>query len=356
MKLTSLLVAGLMSSTLVYGQAQNAIQGAWEGFSDPEILASGFINKLSTLPLSGALDKGTQGWSGHYWPSNKAGITNRWNSPANETFDYKSPSRDAVMRMSLDQLARLSPAEKMDLYNGNYDYPFKREAAANTSRFSQDWAGICHGWAPASLHHNEPTPKVVTNPDGIQIPFGSSDIKALLSYHYAFYDDSQGGQMGLRCFFGRWMGGVRGCNQDLNAGAFHIVMANRLGLNGEGFMMDRDRYREVWNQPIVGYNSKIIRENLSPDSGAARSTVSEIRVKTEIFYVNESLPTWNVVRGTKDQIIERMEVQYRLELDSNGKIVGGEWESADRPDFLWDKVKTTRYHGLLSNLNSLLDD
>src|SRR5690606_15230131 len=118
--------------------------------------------------------------------------------------------------------------------------------------------------------------------DGIQIPFGSSDIKALISYFYAFHIDQSVDQMGLRCFFGSWMGGYRGCNEDLNAGAFHIVISNKIGLQKEGFMADVERFREVWNQPVVAYKSKILAANLPRSSKAASTAVKEVRIATEL--------------------------------------------------------------------------
>ena len=44
------------------------------------------------------------------------------------------------------------------------------------------WQVYCHGWTAASIAFEEPAPILVTNPDGLRIPFGSSDIKALLTY------------------------------------------------------------------------------------------------------------------------------------------------------------------------------
>jgi hypothetical protein len=260
--------------------------------------------------------------------------------------------------MTQDQIAKLAPSEKYDLFLGNYDYPLKKIVDGSASRTAPDWAGICHGWAPASLFHNEPTPKVMTNPEGISIPFGSGDIKALLSFFYAFYHETSTDQIGLRCFFGSWMGGAIGCADDLNAGAFHIVITNKLGLEKEGFLMDVDRFKEVWNQPVVGFKSKVVAYDLGPQAGAAENTVREIRIATEIFFVNESSPTWNPVHGTKDQIVSKKDLQYRLELDAAGRIVGGEWESRERPDFLWNKpaAQLQEFTGMFSALPALLND
>lgn len=339
----------------------NAVAGmdsAWQGFSDPEIMGSGFINTMSALPLEGQIADTKKNWSSSYWPSNKGSIANRWNSSnEKEFFSTKSPDRATVMKMSQEQLALLSPAEKFDLFMGNYDYRFKKEVYDTAaSKSAKDWNGICHGWAPAAKNHNEPTPKVMTNPDGLSIPFGSADIKGILSYYYAFNtEDQETSQVGLRCFFGGWLGGVKGCDQDLNAGAFHIIIANKFGLQKEGFLVDIDRHKEVWNQPAFGYKSRIVA-NLPVSKGAAGSAVREIRVETDFFYVDESDLTWEPVYGTPGQKISKKEYVYRLELNYEGKIVGGVWESKERPDFLWDKDKTPHFTGDFARLPELLND
>jgi len=331
---------------------------AWKGFSDPEIMSSGFTHELDKLPLNGTIDINPRGWSGDYWASKKGSINFRWNSPNPEGFKLKSPTQIEAKAMSSAQIATLAPSEKYDLLLGNYEYPLRKEVEDVASKLSSDWAGICHGWAPASLHHHEPQPKVLRNPEGLLIPFGSSDIKALLSYYYAFYaEDESTHQVGLRCFFGRWMGGARGCNEDLNAGAFHIVMSNMLGLRGEGFVADIDRFKEVWNQPIVAFESEITSPRLAPSEFAAKNTVYELRIKTKLFYVDESDEnSWQSVFGTNQQKISARQLQYRIELNREHKIIGGTWESEERPDFLWNRDKAKHFKGLFYRLPELLND
>jgi hypothetical protein len=330
----------------------------WKGFSAPDIMASGFIHQFQQLPLEGSMQIGPKAWSGHYWPSQEGGINIRWNSPKPEGFKYKSPSLMQLKQMSEKEIAQLSPTEKYDILKGDYEYALKELAATATSKTAPDWAGICHGWAPAALHHAEPTPKVLTNKDGIRIPFASSDIKALMSYYYAFHHETESThQVGLRCFFGRWMGGARACDEDLNAGAFHIVMTNMLGLRQEGFVADVDRYREVWNQPVVAYRSKVLAHGLKPHKEAAEGTTQELRILTEFTYVNEvEKVTWDVVHGTKNQILTTREFVYRIELNSRNEIIGGAWESDDRPDFLWNREKAKKFVGILNRLSDLLND
>lgn len=358
MKFIILMVAAFLTLPSAFSQAENGFLEAWKGFSTPEIFQSGMIHDFKSLPLEGSIIDGAKGWSGDYWASKRGGINYRWNHPLREGFDYKSPTKEQAAQMTTQELATLSPSEKYDLFTGRYDYPLKKEAEGTASKLASDWAGICHGWAPAATFHNEPTPKFVTNPDGIVIPFGSADIKALISYFYAFHYKADVDQMGLRCFFGSWMGGARGCGEDLNAGAFHIVIANKLGLQKEGFMADVERFREVWNQPIVGYKSTVIAENLAPSSSAAKLAVKEMRIATEFFYVDESDPQWNTVHGTKEQKVSVREYRYRIELDASGKIVGGEWESKQRPDFIWntDPARPQDFTGIFTNLPGLLND
>ena len=355
--MTKLMMFAFILTTLSL-PSRSSVNDVWKGFSTPEIMDSGFTHKMSELPMKGTVQIGPRAWSGHYWPSKDGGINVRWNTQDQEGFKYKSPSKVAVKYMTLDDLSKLSPTEKYDLYTGKYDYPLKELAATAASRMAPDWAGICHGWAPATLHHNEPTPKILTNADGLKIPFGSSDIKALLSYYYAFHHETEDShQVGLRCFFGGWLGGARGCDEDLNAGAFHIVMTNMLGLRKEGFIADVDRFKEVWNQPIVAYESEILASNLSPSKSAAKSAVREMRIATEFFYVDEVKEvTWDVVHGTSEQRLNSRNYVYRIELDRAGNIVGGEWESEERPDFLWNKEKATKFEGILSRLPDLLND
>ncbi len=45
-----------------------------------------------------------------------------------------------------------------------------------------------------------------------------------------------------------------------------------------------------------------------------------------------------------------------LDLDANDKIIGGDWESDNRPDFLWVKYRPANFSGTLWRLGELLND
>ncbi len=358
MKLMSLMFFNL----LYVASASAGILQEWGPLSDPNLMNPNFKREFSRLPLSGRASNPRKFWSGDYWALNKGNINYRWNADDRKGFNLRSPSRSEVQRMTFTEISQLSPAEKYDLFLGRYDYPLKSEVEKVANKKAESWEGICHGWAPASMNHVEPKPKVVTNPDGVQIAFGSSDIKALLSYYYANgFQVADTHQMGRRCpeggFWNRFFGGVgdKDCKADLNAGAFHIVLANRLGIEGTGFIADLDRYKQVWNHPISGFRTEV-KKVKKPQDDSAPGTVRVIRVRTLISYTDESENDWNPVIGTDLQKVLDKDYEYDLDIDSNGNIIGGKWDTKDRPDFLWIKEKPARYEGLYSKLGALIED
>lgn len=313
------------------------INKPWSNISDPLIMSTTFIRSWEHLPLEARVADENKYWSGDYWALKRGNINYRWNSPVPSGFNLKSPLKEEALTMSRDQLAALSPSEKFDLLLGRYDYPLKKEVASFTSPSREEWEGMCHGWAPALMHHDEPTPKYLLNPDGIEIPFGSADIKALVSYYYAYkYKAVTSRQMGYRCNNTWWPWGSDRCQDDMNAGAFHLVLTNKIGLGGVSFVADIERGTEVWNHVPVNYKVTVLQDNLPPESDSARGTVKTIRVRAEVFYVfNSQKNTWDPVLHTPLQVEKKRTYEYTLDLNRDNIIIGGNWRSKMRPDFLW---------------------
>jgi hypothetical protein len=313
---------------------QPGILSAWDGPNNPNHFGNNLERSLAELPLQGTVASHLP-WSDSYWPTNRGGIANRWNWPTGEPggggFQYHLYTLEEVRGMSLEQLATLSPAEKYDIARGLFDYPMVKWIRKNSSPNAPYWAGICHGWALASIHHPEPRPILATSPQGIQVPFGSSDIKGLLSQMYADESDAEN-FLGVRCKI-NWLGKPMGCD-DVNAGAFHIVLTNELGLRARGFVLDIDRYKEVWNQPTLSYETQLLSER-EPSDYAAPGTVREVLVRTTLFYTEEITPRWEPVVGTPEFSKNKKIYEYALELGAQGEILGGSFSSWERPDFLW---------------------
>ena len=326
----------------------------WSDDSSPDIMTHYYNSRFSELPKSGKVSETTKYWSGDYWSLKKGNINFRWFAKKKSGYSYHSPTFEEARKMRIPELAQLSPSEKYDLYTGSYDYPLKEEVNKVANPHALYWEGICHGWAPASVNHVEPTPKLVKNPDGIEIPFGSTDIKALLSYYYAYeHTPTDTGQMGKRCFAAPKRNKRKECHDDLNAGAFHIVLANKIGIEGKGIIADLERFNEVWNHPIVSYDSKILWKN-APRKDSAPKTLMTMSIQTTIEYVDENGHDWHPVIGSSKQITDKLIYQYELDIDDEGKIIGGRWESWKRPDFLWLVNKPRKFQGRLSRLSDLL--
>jgi hypothetical protein len=337
---------------IVFSSQASAIFKPWQESSSPAIMSKTFLRKFSSLPLMGQVENLKKYWSSDYWPLYKGNINYRWNSSTPIGFGLVSPDYAQAVKMSQKELETLAPSEKFDLFMGNYAYPLKEEVSKKVSPHRKEWEGICHGWAAAALNHDEPIPKIVSNPDGIQIPFGSSDIKALISYYYAYHDHPVSiYQIGRRC------DGRNNCGDDLNAGAFHIVLANKVGLEGKGFIADIENGKEVWNQVVFNYYSEIKNRYLSPSRSSAIGTVKVIRLLTKVRVafniVNNS---WFPANGTALQTFKDNDYEYDLDIDRGGKIIGGEWISKDRPDFLWTVKPERDFGSQFSKLQRLLND
>lgn len=323
------------------GPSRNALQSI---VLEEELLSYTTYLNFNLLPLWGKV-KNKQGvWSGNPWKLNKGGINFRWNSPQKEGFNYLSPTWRELMSMPQEQLARLAPSEKYDLYMGRYDYPLKNEIALQVRQNAEDWEGICHGWAGATLNHPEPQARVMVNPDGLEIPFGSADIKALLSYAYSKVLLTENQLIGKRCGDTRANQGDQ-CENDLTAKSFHSILSNILGLRGKSVVADLDRYQEVWNHPIISYQSKILAMNSIPNG-----KIVTLRTVIEYLDVIEK-NSWNPI--VPAAMISKMTLEYELHLDREGNMTGSKWLSRERPDFLWVIPRPETFEGYLMNVKDL---
>jgi hypothetical protein len=306
------------------------------------------IQRLADLKTEAQLTQ--VGWSGDYWATAQGGIAYRWLTGhyGNSWRDYIYPVKTSsqLQTMSQNELDELSPAEKFDLYTQRLDFPLTKEEF-NRTRNAVDqsgevpyWYGICHGWAPAALLEADPGGLAsVQGPFGKRINFYSGDLKALTSRLYA---DArvQNYFLGGRCndrVVERDADGriLRPECRDTNPASLHLVLADFIGKRDEGFVADVYAGAQVWNQPIIGYSAAISNERWLGDEPtyrhAAQGTVKLVDVQLRLNYLVEASPTKNPVAPN----ISSKDLAYTLELDSAGYIIGGEWLSEDRTDFLW---------------------
>jgi hypothetical protein len=103
--------------------------------------------------------------------------------------------------------------------------------------------------------------------------------------------------------------------------------------------------------PAVKFESKVLRTSGS-DRNSAYGTVKRVKVRSRITYSATINPFEKAVIGTSKAKYDTRTYTYWLDLDSSGKIIGGEWLSKDRPDFLWFKQKD-QFSGYWSGIKDI---
>ena len=267
------------------------------------------------LPTSGAPTH--KPWTGWWWPfdhhndKEKQGIAYAW-----------LPDEP-------------SPAHKYDAA-----FPAKYRAAdweiANHGQ-GDNWYGHCDGWSLASATTPEPMVSVASN----GVCFRPNDVKALLTE--SFECDMTGQQvtlLGQECDLTQLDADRSGrvidvACRDVNPGLFHLTLTNLLGLHGRGLFFDRQTSVEIWNYPISSYTSTVDEPRAPYDAElalAAKGTVKIVEVSTSITFVREKEPS-----PTREQVESTESYDYTLELDDEGRIIGGEWRGSSQmnhPDAL----------------------
>lgn len=316
--------------------SRDKVQEAWDNYNNPAQLDAGSVVVFGDLPASGEALK--LPWADTYWPSYLGGISLRWRNGIQAVFDLPRLTEAEVRRMNPQQLAALSPAEKYDIYMGRFDFPTVQAELMRTHPAVPQWYGLCHGWASAASNFDEPGAVTVRGASGIDVPFASGDVKALLAYAQGVVFVPVVRALGQRCeadFTTRPELRSTAACRDTNAGSFHLVLTNLVGRQGQIVIADLSRDAEVWNFPIYGYSSReLYSQTASP--GAAPQAISEVIVETDVDFLGE-IETPNVLPLGDSRPVagQRVRYQYAVELDSLGRIVGGRWLSEERPDFLW---------------------
>lgn len=314
----------------------------WDNNNNPANFDKNYNYKFDTLPLKSVLPVSKTPWSSSYWPRMKGSINYRWNTPNPIGFDLINPSFERVKTMSIAELAQLSPAEKFDLVQGHYNYPLSNRIKRRASPDAKDYEGLCDGWAATAIQFAEPAPVEVINPDGITIPFGSSDVKALMAFDVSI--NFEPGTMKSR-FIGGYCKAPWGMRlqtpncADVNAGAFHVVLANQIGIKKESFVVDVEATKETWNQPVYGYEFEV-RNREVVEGGYAytihgKMMYAEDDPEAEDYH---RVFNWEPTIGTINFMTEVMEVDYILEVNAAGSITGGTWlgeSKTKHPDLFW---------------------
>ena len=350
----------------------------WNSTNNPERFDGEFNYHVDDLPLEGSAEH--EAWPSTYWPTYEDSVNTRWMSgelsPAqkyDQAFNAWTPTTEF---MALRPFGRSQPVPGTDWDTAYYEQqgPLATHVSRNMGnardrdaavtamgRPTEDWPvetwwGLCHAWVPAALLEDRPLRSVTHN----GVTFHVADLEALL---IAAYNRTSSDMIGGRCNTGSGNTTVErdefgrpvdvDC-RDTNPGSMHVIVTNYLGINSRGFAEDRTYDYEVWNQPVAGYE---ITQQREIDAAAANQLLGApgdtytfnadaaklFEVRMSLHYITESSASTTPGDAASHTRTDRL--HYVLEVDQDGKIIGGEWASDSRsahPDFLWNPRRATR--------------
>lgn len=317
-------------------------------------------------------------WAGSYWPIHQGLLGLRFADPDfPQSKDYLVNYNDHLLRPPEILLAsgytnRLSPAEKYDLLVGDTNWTLTKAMWARGQKslgeygFVPTWTGICHGWSAAN-NMGVKAPRqsvVVTDVTGQHvIEFYKQDIKALISYLWA-ESSTDSIQAGNRCrqeivLKDIYQRPTDASCLDSNPMAWHLAITNRIGLFKKSFVMDSTAGPEVWNFAVKGYDYSYFNPRTFVTTHNLRAAIEPLDTMTLDKYKNYRSPRTKYVVGiVMDAFIPALispavnegrndrtksyNFVYDLELDEHYNIIGGEWHSVARPDFIWSYGATGR--------------
>lgn len=186
------------------------------------------------------------------------------------------------------------------------------------------WEGYCSGFTAATIRHPEPMRPVDAGTVGGRpgVVFQPAEIKTLLS---AAYNRTRRDSFLVVAPPSARDGGP-------NMGTFHLALANYIGQAGHPVGIDRTKGREAWNNPLYEYEVTSIRDAGRRGDIETKELVTKI---TYTWYGTDQVSQTNPDTGERQGHQSRsMSIRYQLQLDSEGKVVGGRALS-HAGHFLW---------------------
>lgn len=315
-----------------------------------------------------------------------------------------------IYDLSEEELSKLAPSEKYDLLLGDTTFDLTNRIWSFTERWGNEkkwgflssielpegyripeasslmalWEGICHGWAVAAGHTPRPRKTVyVKLPNGKRLPFYPNDIKALISLTWAnstlqsnviFEGNRCNKKNPDRDKYGRYIDVKKDRDDlelyprcaDVHPGIFHVSMINILGIEGRSFIVDKKAEAAIANQPVSGYDLYYFNPMTGDQERLSKAVVSRaeygdkdpfkesrnpesthiVGVEVKLQYIDWEFPKKALTNSPSDDIIKDFSFTYDLELNAQGKIVGGQWRvkksgrrglfaKTQQPDFFW---------------------
>jgi hypothetical protein len=171
-----------------------------------------------------------------------------------------------------------------------------------------EWSGHCNGWASAAIRHAEPRKSVTRK----GVTFTPADIKGMLAELYMYTNS-------------KLLGG--GYETVINPASFHVSLTNWVGDQEHPIAMERTPGSTVWNYPVYAFASTFKKRG------------RQVEVKVNIAFKEYLEREQNVA----PQKAKNLYFHYALQLDKEGKIVGGVYcYDSNQIDFLWIPLPATQ--------------
>ncbi|MBX7097969.1 MAG: pre-peptidase C-terminal domain-containing protein [Myxococcaceae bacterium] len=233
----------------------------WSTGDDPALFGAGLEFKLDALPMNGEAQ--VVPWAGSYWPTYEDNINMKWDGAGSDAPSTKygkafgvTGIEDKVSKAhGIDSAAKAKECKAASECKSELGETCAKRDGKDTGRCIPTWWGICHAWSPAAILLPEPKHPVTRN----GVTFKVQDLKALGSL---VHNSSTSKFVSLRCDKGSGADDVVAFDEygrpqtecrDTNAGTWHLLMTNYLGLRHQAFVEDRVWNHEVWNQPLRGF-------------------------------------------------------------------------------------------------------
>lgn len=339
---------------------------AWSAQDNPSLFTSQLEYRFDVLPLQG--EAANIPWAGSYWPTYEDNINYQWAGASSDSPAKKYEKafggtnvEDAVSRNhGIDSVTSAKVCRESSECDSFLGETCAKRRGKTEGRCIATWWGICHAWTPAAILLPEPKNPVVRN----GVTFQVQDLKALGSL---VHNSTSTKFVSLRCNkhssqpdgggirvdrWGRPIDADREC-RDTNAGTYHVLLANYLGMMRQAFAEDRTNDYEVWNQPLRSFKvvekrdvtvqeaNRLIGVTNDADAGGYQFNANATRfvyVRSEVKYIGESSAEEGYTAPRIDWYTHTDRYEYVLELDAAGRVIGGEWVGASKkahPDFLW---------------------
>jgi hypothetical protein len=351
-----------------WAQSNNGIAKRWTGGAS-DLSAHGDKDNLSPIEKYDLL----------FTPGQTVDVAEveHWNAA-----DVRKPEAERGPKHKHAGVKALGPATAWELQNhGIYQ----------TYSHPDSWWGHCNGWASYATTEKLGFPQrdirvkidggkvtecvgaLASDPGCVLVRMG--DIEALMTELY-FSDKAT--FAGRRCNtdpekierdqYGR---PKEAACRDLNPGSFHVGVtgllnrgAKHLATGEQGkpaFIIDHNWDWEVWNFPVVKYQldlaEEITAEQANQLVGATGSKYQFnskakklVKVHLRYWMVSDGVGDWEMRKRADQRNIQphEVELRYILEIDSYGRIIGGEWLKVPstswwengtlkeiHPDFFW---------------------